>query len=113
MSSSPGPSGIQAISDESPILEWEVEKQEEFVSIFPTISPDYLYDQVQALTRVDGRLLQRNITKDLNTAFQICVERIWSMSPHQRSLLPTRSQWEVMKKKEAELMKWSGNMTPK
>jgi len=115
--SSPGPSGVQsassASSDRSPVLEWETERHEELLSIFPTISPQYLKRQVLAVSRVEGpHGSQREVTKELDIAFQSRVEMIWSMTPDERKELPTRTQWEQKEKEEAELKKWSGNMTP-
>ena len=115
--SSPGPSGLHATSsaslvDRSPVLEWEVEKYEELLSIFPTISPQYLKKQVLAVSRVEGpQDCSREVTKDLHIAFQSRVEGIWSMTPDERRQLPTRTQWKLQKKEQEELEKWSGKMT--
>ena len=113
----PGPSGILASSsssliDESPIVEWENERHGELLSMFPTLSPQFLKEEVESVSRREGHLLSREVTKDLAMSLQLRVERLWGMSEHERSQLPARSQWELKKKEEAELLKWSGKMTP-
>jgi len=110
------PSSAQATSsrselDQSPILQWEEEKYGELLSMFPTISPDYLLAQVQAVSRVEGRSSSGEVTKTIIIAFQSMVERIWAMNPDMRRQLPTRSQWEKKEKERVELEKWSGKMT--
>ena len=80
-----------------------MEKYEELLSIFPTISPQYLKKQVLAVSRVKGpQDCSREVTKDLHIAFQSRVEGIWSMTPE--------TQWELQKKEQEELEKWSGKI---
>ena len=125
---SPGPSGLNVVPSSSsstavpcgpstssiphPLIAWEADKLGELQSLFPTISPQYLEEKVHGCSRVEGRLVDHEVTQGLNIAFQHCVEHLFSLSPDARSRLPTRAQWQIQMKEKAELEKWSGNLSP-
>merc|ERR1719318_1631074 len=120
--SAPGPSNTG--DDVEPVMYWETEKQEQMVSMFPTICPDWLLQQVQFISKAQERGLEDNsgstaaVNLGLNRermdlVFQEKVEELFSMSSEDRGKLPTRLQWEAKKKQMAELEKWSGKMSVK
>jgi len=122
--SEPGPSNTTAVDpDVDPVLYWETEKQEQMVSMFPTICPDWMLHQVQSISRVQERQVMEGGSAPINLPpsapnrtqmdlmFQAKVEELFSMSSEQIGTLPTRVQWEAKKKQMAELEKWSGQMS--
>ena len=107
-----------------PVLYWETERQEQMVSMFPNICPDWLLHQVQSISRrqdiqAEGSgssgvpTLPKNPTNrmQMDLMFQAKVEELFSSSSDENGNLPTRVQWETKKKQMAELEKWSGMMS--
>jgi len=122
-SSDAGPSTSIGDPDADPMVYWETEKQEQMVSMFPNICPDWLLQQVQFISRAQERTADNNgssapvqppLNKNqMDLMFQAKVEELFSMSSDERGKLPTRVQWEARKKQIAELEKWSGKMSVK
>jgi len=114
-------SGSVADPDVDPMVYWETERQEQMVSMFPTICPDWLLHQVQSISRVQERPAEGSGSSvtvtptsnkmQMDLMFQAKVEELFSMSSDERGRLPTRLQWEAKKKQMAELEKWSGKMS--
>eukprot|EP00092_Neocalanus_flemingeri_P005268 GFUD01005667.1.p1 GENE.GFUD01005667.1~~GFUD01005667.1.p1 ORF type:complete len:929 (+),score=262.59 GFUD01005667.1:112-2898(+) len=113
----PSGSGLQPSSkglflDCNPILQWEQEKYEQLLSMFPNICPEYLRNEVHMISRKDEQVPTRDVTGDDDAAFEVSVARLWAMTPGDKEKLPTRTQWLLKEKERFELEKWSEKMTP-
>ena len=116
--------------DVDPLAAWQEEKQDFMVSMFPTVCPDWLQEQVQACCApapgpeqgvgVVGALVAAGARipapappcqESWDLRFQTKVEEIFLLSLEDRSKLPTRREWELRQKQRAELEKWSGAMS--
>jgi len=105
------PSSSKSVADPDvdPVLYWETERQEQMVSMFPHICPEWLLQQVQNIIKNPVEGSDASAYRDL--MFQGKLEELFSKSPEEKGRLPTRLQWETKMKQMAELEKWSGNMS--
>ena len=101
--SAPTSTSISNNSEFDPI--WIFQKHEQLISMFPDISPDWLLEQVQNISKScenrPGTSFNQHNTGHLDLLYERKVEEMFSMSIDDKRMLPTRIQWEETKKKIA------------
>ena len=112
-STSASSASTEVKQDLDPVVEWELERHGQMLSMFPDICPDYLMEMVRsAIPNNDQAADNAPVNlKDLDGVFGAKVESLFAMRTEERRALPTRVQWETKKKAKEELEKWSGNMS--